>query len=74
VDLSDISNSAAAASLFLSEKITVETRKLLNIATDRMKQTKLNSMIEQMVEQSVEQKRILDTKEKILEIALHVSK
>ena len=39
-----------------------------------MKQTKLNSMIEQIVEQSVEQKRILDTKQKILEIVNHVSK
>ena len=72
--MSDISHSAAAASLFLSEKISVESRKLLNIATDRMKQTKLNSMIEQIVEQSVEQKRILDTKQKILEIVNHVSK
>ena len=68
VELSDFSTSAAAASLFLSEKFSSETRKLLNIASDKMKSTKLSSMIEEIIEETSEQRRLVETKKTILEM------
>ncbi len=73
VELSDFSNSAAAASLFLSEKLSSETRKLLTIASDKMKSTKLSSMIEEIIEETSEQRRVEETKKTILE-TIKVSK
>ena len=65
VDLSDFSS---AASMFLSEKITSETKKLLNRASDKMKSSKISSMIDELVEENLELKRIEETKFKILEL------
>jgi hypothetical protein len=58
---------AAAASAFLSDKLSCETRRLLTRASDKIKTSKLNTMIDEFVEQNVEQARILDTRDKILE-------
>ncbi len=66
MDVPSLHSFAAAASLFLSEKLSTETRKFLTIASDRMKQTKLNSMIEEIVEQAVEQNKREECKQKIL--------
>ena len=67
VDFSDFSD----ASTLLSEKISNETRKFLNLASDKIKSSKINSMIDELVEQSLEQNaeetRIAEAKVRILE-------